>query len=169
MRTSPPFAGFGLYDALGSEAIGTLTTGVFLAGFAVELGAPNLASGVLAAVPFFVQLLQIPAVLLVERLRTRRDICVACRHRPMLSACRGGGSALRDADEHRGASLTIYQGMAAIGGCAWNSRMRDLVPPAQYGRFFGWRTADTTAVAITLAFLGGLEAAGRTSFFGSAI
>src|SRR5271165_6655770 len=65
-----------LYDALASEAMGTLTTGVFLAGFAVELGAPNLAIGVLAAVPFFVQLLQIPAVLLVERLRARRDICV---------------------------------------------------------------------------------------------
>ena len=47
-----------LYDALASEAMGTLTTGVFLAGFAVELGASNLAIGVLAAVPFFVQLLQ---------------------------------------------------------------------------------------------------------------
>ena len=51
-----------LYDALASEAMGTLTTGVFLAGFAVELAAPNFAIGILAAVPFFVQLLQIPAV-----------------------------------------------------------------------------------------------------------
>ena len=65
-----------LYDALASEAMGTLTTGVFLVGFAVALGAGNFAIGMLAAVPFCVQLLQIPAVLLVERWRARRDICV---------------------------------------------------------------------------------------------
>ena len=56
-----------LYDALASETMGTLTTGVFLVGFAVALGAGNFAIGVLAAVPFCVQLLQIPAVFLVER------------------------------------------------------------------------------------------------------
>src|SRR5579862_2289574 len=65
-----------LYDALASEAMGTLTTGVFLVGFAVALGAGNFAIGVLAAVPFCVQLLQIPGVLLVERLRGRRAISV---------------------------------------------------------------------------------------------
>ena len=41
-----------LYDALASEAMATLTTGVFLAGFLVQLGASNLAIGMLAAVPF---------------------------------------------------------------------------------------------------------------------
>lgn len=64
-----------LYDALASEAMGTLTTGVFLVGFAVELGASNFAIGLLASVPFFVQLLQIPAVVAVERVRARRAIC----------------------------------------------------------------------------------------------
>ena len=58
-----------LYDALASEAMSTLTAGVFLTGFLVELGASNLAIGVLAAVPFVVQFLQLPAVVLVERLR----------------------------------------------------------------------------------------------------
>ena len=65
-----------LFDALASEAMGTLTTGVFLVGFAVALGADNFSIGMLAAVPFFAQLLQMPAVLLVERWRVRRDICV---------------------------------------------------------------------------------------------
>src|SRR6266700_6115224 len=49
-----------LYDALSHEAMGALTTGVFLVGFAVALGASNFAIGVLAAVPFLAQLLQIP-------------------------------------------------------------------------------------------------------------
>src|SRR5438874_6421051 len=35
-------------------------------------------------------------------------------------------------------------------------RSRDLVPSSQYGRFFGRRTAATTALAITLAFVGGV-------------
>jgi MFS family permease len=34
--------------------------------------------------------------------------------------------------------------------------MRDLVPPSEYGRFFGRRTAATTAVSIVMAFVGGL-------------
>src|SRR5262245_25931777 len=68
-----------LIDGLASEAMGTLTTGILLVGFALELGASNLAIGVLAAVPFFVQLIQLPAVALVERLRDRRAICAwAC-------------------------------------------------------------------------------------------
>ena len=65
-----------LYDAVASEAMGTLATGVFLTGFAVALGANNLSIGVLAAVPSAVQFLQFPAVVLVERLRRRRAICV---------------------------------------------------------------------------------------------
>ena len=65
-----------LYDALSHEAMGALTTGVFLVGFAVALGASNFAIGVLAAVPFLAQLLQIPAVLLIERSRARRSVCV---------------------------------------------------------------------------------------------
>jgi len=148
-----------LYDALASEAMGTLTTGVFLAGFAVELAAPNFAIGVLAAVPFFVQLLQIPAVLLIERLRTRRDLCVwsaAIGRCFLLGAATAPLFGTPTSIVVLIGSLAIYQGMAAIGGCAWNSWMRDLVPPEQYGRFFGQRTAATTAVAIIMALLGGL-------------
>jgi hypothetical protein len=135
-----------LYDALASEAMGTLTTGVFLVGFAVALGAGNFAIGILAAVPFSVQLLQIPAVLLVERWRVRRDICVlstAVGRAFLLGAAAapflGGSFAVLALI----VSLAIYQAMAAVAGCAWNSWMRDLVPSTQYGRFFGQRTAAT--------------------------
>ena len=140
-----------LYDALASDAMGTLTTGVFLVGFALALGAGNFAIGVLAAVPFAVQWLQIPAVLLVERWRVRRDICVisAALGRTFLLAAAatpliGGGVAVVALV----VALAIYQAMAAIAGCAWNSWMRDLVPSTQYGRFFGrpscHRTGETS-------------------------
>jgi hypothetical protein len=148
-----------LYDALASEAMGTLTTGVFLVGFAVALGAGNFAIGVLAAVPFCVQLLQIPGVLLVERLRGRRAISVwstgfgrtfllGAALSPVLGPSFSVATLI--------VCLAIYQAMAAIAGCAWNSWMRDLVPSSQYGRFFGRRSMATTALSITLALLGGV-------------
>jgi MFS family permease len=146
-----------LLDGLASEAMGTLTTGVFLAGFAVQLGASNFAIGILAAVPFFVQLLQLPAVILVERWRDRRRICVTasligrcflilCGAVPLIGPAPGIAALV--------ACLAVYQGMGAIGGCAWNSWMRDLVPPCDFARIFARRAAATTAMATALA-LGG--------------
>ena len=147
-----------LYDALSHEAMGALTTGVFLVGFAVALGASNFAIGVLAAIPFLAQLLQIPAVALIERWRSRRGISVwasgigrcfllASAAAPLLGPDLGVMLLI--------AGLAVHQATAAISGCAWNSWMRDLVPPTEYGRFFGRRTAATTAVSIVMAFLGG--------------
>ena len=148
-----------LYDALASEAMGTLTTGVFLTGFLVSLGASNVAVGVLAAVPFAVQFLQLPAVVLVEHLRTRRTICAwsaAIGRAFLITAAMApflGGEA--------GiillvASIACNQAMAAIAGCSWNSWMRDLVPETEFGRFFGRRAAATTALATTLALACGV-------------
>jgi len=148
-----------LYDAVASEAMGTLATGVFLTGFAVALGASNLSIGVLAAVPSAVQFLQFPAVVLVERLRRRRAICVwaagigrgfliAAAIAPLLGGSVGVIMLI--------ASIAIWQASAAIAGCAWNSWMRDLVPEGSYGRFFGRRAAVNTAVAMTLALMCGI-------------
>ena len=148
-----------LYDALASEAMGTLTAGVFLTGFLVELGASNLAIGLLAAVPFTVQFLQLPAVVLVERLRARRTIAtwaagigrsflIAAATAPFLGATAGIITLV--------VCVALYQAMAAIAGCAWNSWMRDLVPENDFGRFFGRRATATTALATALALLGGV-------------
>ena len=148
-----------LYDALAAEAMGTLTAGVFLTGFLVQLGASNLAVGLLAAVPFAVQFLQLPAVVLVERLRARRTIAavaagigrtflLVAATAPFLGATAGIITLV--------VSVAFYQAMAAIAGCAWNSWMRDLVPESDYGRFFGRRAMATTALATALALLGGV-------------
>jgi MFS family permease len=148
-----------LYDALSHEAMGALTTGVFLVGFAVAIGASNFAIGVLAAIPFLAQLLQIPAVALIERWRSRRSISVWSSG---VGRCFLLGSAIAPLlGPDLGilvliGGLAVHQATAALSGCAWNSWMRDLVPPSEYGRFFGRRTAATTAVSIVMAFVGGL-------------
>lgn len=148
-----------LYDALASEAMGTLTTGVFLVGYALALGASNFAIGVLASVPFAVQFLQVPAVALVEKLRARRLIATwaagigRCFLIAAAAAPLFGASA---AIVILVVSIALYQALAAVAGCAWNSWMRDLVPETEYGRFFGRRAAATTALATTLALSCGL-------------
>ncbi len=148
-----------LYDALASEAMSTLATGVFLTGYAVALGASNLAIGALAAVPSAVQFLQFPAVVLVERLRRRRAICVRAA-----GIGRGFLVVAATAPLFGGAagvimlisSIAVWQAAAAVAGCAWNSWMRDLVPEGSQGRFFGRRAAANTAIAMVLALLSGI-------------
>ena len=54
------------------------------------------------------------------------------------------------------ASIALWQALAAVAGCAWNSWMRDLVPEGAYGRFFGRRAAANTAVAMALALVCGI-------------
>lgn len=137
------------YDGLASEAMGVLTTGVFLAGYAVEIGASNAAIGLLAALPFAVQLLQLPAVALVGRLRKRRAICTwaAGIGRCFLLAASVAALLGPSAGMAAIGLMAVHKGRAAIGGCAWNSWMRDLVPVSEYGRFFGRRTAAMTALA----------------------
>ena len=52
----------------------SITTSGILAAFALALGANNFQIGILAAIPFIMQLLQIPAILLVEKLQRRKAI-----------------------------------------------------------------------------------------------
>ncbi len=147
-----------LWDSVASEAMGTLTTGVFLAGLAVALDASNVLIGVLAAIPFLVQLLQIPAVLLVERLRQRRRVAVAasalgrCFLLAVAAAPLLPGPA---AIALVAGALAVHQGLGAVSGCAWNSWMRDLVPEDRYGRFFGLRNLMTTTFSLLLSLAAG--------------
>ncbi|MCL2430366.1 MAG: MFS transporter [Alphaproteobacteria bacterium] len=148
-----------LLDSLASETMGTLTSGVFLAGFAVALDASNFMIGVLAAIPFLVQFLQLPAVLLVERLRRRRVLSVvtsaiarifilAVAATPLLPH----GAAIMAV----AALVAINQGFSAVAGCAWNSWMRDVIPERIYGRFFSRRNFATTGLSMVLSLSAGV-------------
>ena len=65
-----------LVDASFATAIGALNSGVVLLALALHVGVSTVQIGILAAIPLFTQILQAPAVSLVERLRTRRRISV---------------------------------------------------------------------------------------------
>ena len=63
-------------DGIFSQGMATLTQGVILAAFALELGASNLIIGLLATIGPVSQLIQIPSIYLVEKVRKRKLITV---------------------------------------------------------------------------------------------
>src|SRR3954471_21493762 len=63
-------------DAAWASVTGALYGGVVLAGFAVALDAGAFAIGLLAAIPFAAQAVQLPTIALVEHVRQRRRITV---------------------------------------------------------------------------------------------
>ncbi|MFW9927508.1 MAG: MFS transporter [Candidatus Thorarchaeota archaeon] len=137
----------------------TLTESVFLVGFALLLQAPNTVIGILAAIPSVTQLLQIPAVFLVERLRNRRrlNFFTQIGNRlgilfmaliPFIAVGEIGLILLIG-------TMTIQSIFTAIGAPSWNSWLTDLVPPDRLGQFFSRRMALTGLMAIIVSLLGG--------------
>lgn len=146
-------------EAAFSGGAAALTTGVILTAFALHLGASNAMVGVLAAIPFLTQLLQLPAIGLVERWRARKRISVATSlvGRAMLALMAalaffaGTGPLLLFL-----IAQTILCGMGAIGSCAWNAWMRDLAPEERLGRVFARRTVWLTAISLALGLAAAL-------------
>ncbi len=146
-------------EAAFSGGAAALTTGVILTAFALHLGASNIMIGVLASAPFLTQLLQLPAILLVERLRTRKRIAVAAS---ILGRSMLGLMALAALV---GDPVAVWLflaaqymlcGAGAIGSCAWNAWLRDLAPEDQLGRVFARRTLWLTGVSLVLGLAAAL-------------
>ncbi len=147
-------------SGLATRAMSTFTGGAFLVAFALKLGASNFAIGILAAIPALAQLLQIPSIYLVEKIRNRRVIAVVASGSDrvfwLLIA------AIPFVVSH-GAGLIIliiaimfHSSLSAVVNCSWNSWMRDLVPQAQLGSFFSKRMRAMTGLGIVLSLFGGM-------------
>lgn len=165
-----------MWDSAWSTAVGALAGGVVLVAFALHLGASNATVGLLAALPFLSQLVQAPAVLLVEKRRARRRIAVIALFAARLMFLVMAALPFLPDRELALRLLVVSQalitGLGAIATCAWNSWMRDLVPEAELGRFFARRTVYATWVAVgsNLVAAAGLyllsERIGRDTVFG---
>jgi MFS family permease len=137
-------------EALFSNTAAALTTGVVLTAFALHLGANNATIGLLAAIPFLTQLAQVPAIGLVEHVRQRKRIAIwsSLFGRMML-----GVMALTPFLGTLGlpvmlGATVILCTMGAVGGCAWNSWLRDLAPDERMGRIFARRTLYATVATL---------------------
>jgi hypothetical protein len=155
-------------DALTTQIMTTLTSGTFLVAFALKLGATNLFVGLLAAIPLLTQLVQLPAIYLIETYRVRRAVYVyaATSSRtlwlviallPFLLPIGGAIVLLTIA-------ILLRSALAAISTCSWNSWMHDIVPQEQLGAFFSRRMTIATALNIPLS-LGAAVLVDQWSFF----
>ena len=144
-------------DGVASQAMGILTGGAFLIAFAIKLGASNFVIGLLAAIGPLSQLLQLPSIFIVEKMRNRRFITVVAASlsricwlvialAPFIFGVKAGIAILL-------LLLTAVSAFGAIGGCSWNSWMRDLIPEKILGSFFSKRMRIGTIVGVVLSIL----------------
>jgi MFS family permease len=140
-----------IVEAAFSSGTGALTSGVILTAFALHLGASNLWIGILASAPFLTQLLQLPAILLVEQVRARKRIAVMTSlvGRSMLlviavTAFFSGPAALLVLLS----AQYLLCGLSALGSCAWNAWLRDLAPEHRLGAVFARRTGWTAGISL---------------------
>jgi MFS family permease len=147
-------------DGVASQAMGILTGGAFLVAFAVKLGASNFVIGLLAAIGPLAQLLQLPSIFIVERIRNRRLITVVAAAlsricwliialSPFIFPAKIAITVLL-------ILLAVVSAFGAVSGCSWNSWMRDLIPENIMGSFFSKRMRVATGVGIALSIIAAL-------------
>ncbi|UUX94659.1 MFS transporter [Aquabacterium sp. J223] len=130
-------------DLAWASVAGAFSGGVILVAFALSLGAGPLAVGLLAAIPVLAQAAQLPATLLIERVRRRQRIAVLA-----LTAARGlilatallpllasPAQALRWLLALQVAIALLH----AVGACAVNAWLHQLIPGTALGGFFARR------------------------------
>lgn len=146
-----------LYDGMFSQTMGVLTGGAFLVAFALLLGASNKFIGLLAAIGPLAQILQIPAIFLVDRTRARKAMVVISSGIGRLAWV---GVALLPwivpAEQRLGVlllALGAFFALGAISGCAFNSWMRDLIPTDVMGSYFARRMALSIAIGAVLSII----------------
>ena len=146
---------------MGFDAI---TTGGFMAAYALALGANNAQIGILAALPFIFQPLQVASIALTERVRKRKMIAVLT----MIIANTIWLPAalipfLIDAPGTLAISLLLVfiamrSSITPFFNVPWLSWMRELVPANQRGTFFARRLRFATALGMALGLGGAIFA-----------
>lgn len=147
-------------DGIASQAMVTFTGGAFLVAFALKLGASNVVIGLLAAIPPLAQLIQIPSIFLVEKIRKRRSISMFgsgvsrlfwlfIAVTPLFFPPQARLTALIGA-------LVLQATFGAVSNSSWNSWMRDLVPQDRLGSFYSKRMSLSMALAIPLGLAAGM-------------
>ena len=146
-------------DGLASQAMVTFTGGAFLVAFALNLGASNLMIGLMASIPPLMQLVQIPSIYLVEKIRKRRAISVyasaSSRIIWLLIALMAIFLPSKEGLMFFIVALALHSAIGAVSACSWSSWMRDLVPQDQLGSFYSKRMRLSTGLGIILYLAAG--------------
>ena len=150
------------WQAVAAAGADGLASGGFLAAFALILGATNFHIGVMTAIPFIMQPLQILAVVMVERIRMRKIVAVTAY---LITYATWIPVALIPfiIDVPNTGAVTLLLIFIAVRGAAtafvttsWNGWLRDIVPSDIMGDFFAKRLRVATIAAAITAMLAAL-------------
>jgi MFS family permease len=147
-------------DLAWASVTGAFSGGVILVAFALALGAGPLHVGLLAAIPFIAQAAQLPATVLIERMRARRRIGVASiTGARVLIGLLAMLPLLPDRSAALAALIVAQVAIAvlhAVGGCAVNSWLHQLIPHDELGSFFSRRLFWGTSIACAATLAAGV-------------
>ncbi|MCW7536938.1 MFS transporter [Aquabacterium sp. A7-Y] len=138
-------------DAAWASLAGSLYGGVILVGFALALGAGPMHIGLLAAIPLIAQVVQLPAIALVEKLQQRRKITViAVTVARTLILSLAVLPFIADAPVQLTLLVIAQFTISALGSitaCSLNSWLHQLLPREGLGAFFSRRLFWATTIA----------------------
>ena len=143
-------------QAVAASGADGLASGGFLTAFALILGASTVHIGIMTAIPFIVQPIQLLAVIAVERMRVRKPIAVGAYLAAYATWIPIALIPFAIETPNPGA-VTLLLLFIAVRGAAnafvatsWSGWIRDLVPQGAMGSFFATRLrAATVAAAVT--------------------
>ena len=149
-----------VWEGARSSAMFSLGSGGFMAAYALALGANNLQVGLLAALPFLAQLLQLPAILAIERFRARKAMgipALAAMHLMWVPI----GAVPFVLETPGAAAITAVIVFLAIRGLfssvwitSWAGWIRDVVPRGVMGSYQGRRLAIAAGTAAAVGLSG---------------
>jgi len=147
------------WEGTASMGFFSITTSGFLAAYALALGCNNFQIGILAALPFLAQPIQILAIPLVERFRRRKIITLASWIPAQLLWLPIAliPLFLNVPSSSAVALMLVILGIrgvfASVTACSWNSWLRDLVPQQVLGSFFARRQMRANLAAMTFGLV----------------
>ncbi len=143
-----------IWEACYATVWSALTTGAFLTGYALWLGADSLAMGIITAIPIFAGLIQMLASYVGERRKSRRPFVAgfALAGRMLFLPILLLPLVVRPVS-----ALTPFLVLFALSYVllnftvpAWTSWMSDLVPPDHRGRYFARRNMVAGIVGMVI-------------------
>ena len=149
-----------VWDAAWASVTGAWSGGVVLVAFALSLGADPMTVGLLAAIPFVAQAVQLPTIYLVERLRQRKLIGVTsvavARVIIVLLSLLPFAVAVQWRVPLLVTAHLLIAVLGSVAACAINSWFHQLIPAQSLGTFFGTRLLVARALSCGATLLAGL-------------
>ena len=156
-------------DGLCSHAMMMLVTGAFLPGMAVALNSSNFVIGLLGSLAPMSQMVQIPAIWIVEKIGLRKLVTVVfamlSRVTLVLAALVPFINIANQSYIFFGLMLVFFV-FGAIAGCSWNSWIKDIVPGETLGAYFSNRLARATQLGVVLSIIAAFGIDGLTATIG---